>query len=766
MCEETKILIIDDNEPLANTLQELLVEIGYTTYVAFSGKEAMQIVHEHTFDLALVDIQLPDTEGHVLIKDMIEVTPETEYIIITGHASLESAIDIVGLNQILSYETKPMDLYRLQVLIRQVISRKEAEKNNKESQLKYQAIFNESVFPILILNESLRILEINTAGENLLKYSKKDLIDTDFSGLIRGSRMKNELINGLITKSSMQDFELNLCAADQKVITVLSNTKKLENEFLENKKCFVCTMVDITKRVEAKVELSIWKGRYDALMKSSGNLIYDWDTESNEIIFSENFEEVLGFKNNVHTKYIHDWFALIHRNDKELYNSANDELVNTGKVNQLEYRVMKKNGTYIYVEDNRFLVDKTVKQKLRVIGYIKDITKIKTATEEKQKREKQRRHAQKMEAIGTMAGGIAHDFNNILHAIIGFSQASFKFAQPETKLHHNLNTLCQVAFRGAGLVKQILTFSRQDDEVLCPMDISGIIKEVLRLVRASTPTSIDIVQNIQSNLGTVMADPTQVHQVLMNLCNNAAHAMKESGGTLTVKLEKTDEIDNGKEDIPPDDHLGYLKLTVADTGSGIAEDHLERIFDPYFTTKDVDEGSGLGLSVVHGIIKNHKGKINVISKPEMGTVFHIYFPQVDRKPSTLNPLKSISTNKSEHILLVDDEPHVVEAHKQNLTNLGYKVTGFIDSKQALEFFQAHPDDVDLIFTDMTMPSLTGDKLAIEAKKTRENIPVIICTGYSDKMNEEKAKSLGIDSFIMKPIFRDDLLKCISEVLNN
>jgi len=378
--------------------------------------------------------------------------------------------------------------------------------------------------------------------------------------------------------------------------------------------------------------------------------------------------------------------------------------------------------------------------------------------------ESQLLQSQKLEAIGNLAGGIAHDFNNILSAVIGYAELSIADIAHGSALEKNLKEILRAGVRAKDLVKHILTFARRSDEELKPVKVSSVAIEVLKLLRSTLPTSIAISAQVNSN-SLVMADPTQIHQIFMNLCTNAAHAMEVSGGTLTVSL--SDVTWTAKDNEPTLDLVPgpYLKLMIADTGVGIPETHLDSIFEPYFTTKSQGEGTGLGLSVVHGIVKGYDGEIRVESKADQGTAFTIFLP-VTGSTSSDEPHLSLDLAKGhERVLFVDDELPICEMGEQVLTRLGYQVTARTSSVEALALFQAKPDEFDIVITDMTMPNLTGDKLAAALIQVRPNIPIVLCTGYSRVISEEKAAAIGIKAFAMKPLTIEDLSKTIRKVLD-
>lgn len=381
--------------------------------------------------------------------------------------------------------------------------------------------------------------------------------------------------------------------------------------------------------------------------------------------------------------------------------------------------------------------------------------------------EQQLQQAQKMEAIGTLAGGIAHDFNNILAAILGFTELARMDLQSDHRATDNLDRVLQASHRARELVAQILAFSRQAEQEKKPVHISSVVKEALKLMRASLPSTIEIRQNIREDLGNVMADPTQIHQVLMNICSNAGHAMRERGGTLEVVLDHPDYDAGFEVHFPSESPSNYLRLTVSDTGHGMSADVQRRIFDPYFTTKTKGEGTGLGLAVVHGIVKSHKGHIVVESTAGRGSTFRIYLPRILMPALDLHRTTADSVPTGhECILLVDDEAEIAQMEQQMLERLGYKVFARFDSVQALTEFRRDPGRFDLVVTDMTMPKLTGDQLAAQIRRVVPDIPIILCTGFSERVDSETARQIGVNEFLLKPLALEKLARTIRRLLDD
>jgi PAS domain S-box-containing protein len=402
-----------------------------------------------------------------------------------------------------------------------------------------------------------------------------------------------------------------------------------------------------------------------------------------------------------------------------------------------------------------------------MVGIIVDTTERKEYEAERKRLESKLQQAQKMEAIGTLAGGIAHDFNNILGAMVGYTQLAQLHAGKDSRIQGYVDNILKASERAKGLVDQILTFTRQGKSQKVPCDIAVVLKEAIKLIRASIPTTISIVHNIPTKLGSVMADQTQIHQVLMNLCANAAHAMEAQGGTMTVTLEPLvlDEtaVAAGADDLQPG---RFLQLSVADTGAGMDKAVVERIFDPYFTTKAPGEGTGMGLATVHGIIQDHGGRIFVQSRPGKGAVFRVLFPVLDNNTKTDFIQPSTYLRGTERILFVDDEETLTKVAVEMLKGLGYDALGTTNPLEALDLFKGQPDGFDLVVTDMTMPDLTGDQLAEAMLQYRPDMPVVICTGFSKFMTPERASALGIRALLMKPVTVEKLSRTIRDILDS
>ncbi len=373
--------------------------------------------------------------------------------------------------------------------------------------------------------------------------------------------------------------------------------------------------------------------------------------------------------------------------------------------------------------------------------------------------------SQKMESIGTLAGGIAHDFNNLLYPIIGFAEMLKEDLPQDSPEHGMAQEVFNAGKRGGELVKQILAFSRQSDHKLSPVRFQKILAEVLKLTRSTIPSDIQMHQDIQKDCGLIMAEETQLHQIAMNLITNAYHAVEKTSGEISIQLKEI-MLDNDDLKDSPLQPGQYVMLSVSDNGVGIPRGIMNNIFEPYFTTKEKGKGTGLGLAAVYGILTEHKGDIKVYSEEGKGTTFNVYLPLMKKSTEAVSIEKALNKlTGTERILLVDDEESVVRLEKQMLERLGYNVSARSDSLEALETFNSNPDGYDLVISDMTMPNMTGDQLAQELMSIRADIPIIICTGFSERINKEQAEANKVKGFLMKPVVKSEMAQMVRKVLD-
>jgi PAS domain S-box-containing protein len=524
---------------------------------------------------------------------------------------------------------------------------------------------------------------------------------------------------------------------------------------------------EINERKQAQNELRENEERFRAI----ADYTYDWESwvspEGELLWINSAVERITGYSKEEYLSH-NDRLSLIGVGDEieEMKSLVMNAIKNRTSGNDIPFRLRRKDGSICWISISYQPIYSESGKFLGLRSSIRDITKRIEAEQDREKLTSQLRIAQKMEAVGTLAGGIAHDFNNILAAIIGYSELAEDSVLKDKPILPMIKEVLKAGNRAKELIKQILAFSRQGSGELKPVEIHLVVKEALKLLQATIPKSIFFNTHITSKCGTVLADPTQLHQVVMNLCTNAYHAMKETNGTLSVSLKSVPKLPDyiilnhsNLED-------SYVELEVRDTGKGMTKELMERVFDPYFTTKKQSEGTGLGLAVVQGIVKSHHGFIHVDSTPGVGTTFKVFLPKAKQQKIRDTRAKVLNLPMgNEHLLLVEDEPQLARMQETMLRSLGYKVSAFTDSREALEYVKNYPYKFALMVTDMSMPHITGAQLAEQIIALGINIPMIICTGYSEIMNEEKAGEIGFSGFLMKPVGMRQLAHMIRKFLD-
>ncbi len=622
-----------------------------------------------------------------------------------------------------------------------------AEKALIKSEKNYRIIFENTGTATVIIDNNRIISLANDKFIELAGYSRQE---------IHGKKKWTEFIHPddfqqIKKQEASNIYEFRFIDRNKNIRNIIVSINKIP----ESSK-HIASFSDITKRKRAEDALKASQKRFLTVLNSIDATIFVLDMKTYKIIFMNKYMIECFGKD--HTGEF-CWEAF--RGEKSQCSHCNNHLL-----------VDKNNhptGVHTWqgenpVTDKWFLnYDRAIEWedgRLVKIQIATDITALKNM-------EKELRQVHKMESLGTLAGGIAHDFNNILFPIVGYAEMLLEEMPEDNIFRDSVEKIHSSSLRAKDLVKQILTFARHDLNEFKPMMIQPIIKEVLKFIRASIPASITIKQNISKNCGLIKADPTQIHQIVMNLATNAYHAMEKSGGKLSITLKET-EIDQQNNFKTSDIKPGlYACLTIADTGVGMDKGIAEKIFDPFFTTKELGKGTGMGLSVVHGIVKNMNGAIQVKSELGYGSKFSIYLPVIAK--SIQEPKQKdneIVPRGDGQILLVDDEEEITEMGRQMLERHGYKVSAHTDSIEALKIFKTCPDNFDIVITDMAMPNMSGDELAKKISTLKPDIPIILCTGYSETMSEEKALSIGIKTFLAKPVIMKELVAKIRELLNN
>ena len=548
---------------------------------------------------------------------------------------------------------------------------------------------------------------------------------------------------------------------------LLESSVSLIKDTEGNKTGFRGIARDITERKNAEARLKKSEERLSLALEVSLAGPWEANLDTKEFSFDEKLFHAFGYQPKDFPKSIPDVLRFIPSQDLPRVRERFIQFAQGAEpLYRDDFQVLTKTGENRWIHNRAKAIQRFADNRPRVIiGAVMDITELKRAEKELREADRQKRQAHKMEAIGTLAGGIAHDFNNILTGIFGYAQLAKNAINLPVRAKGHIDQIMKGADRAAGLIQQILTFSRQREQEKILLNIAIVVKEAIHLMRASIPSTIDIQENIFSK-ANVLTDPTQIHQVIMNLCTNAYHAMRDNGGVLTVELF---DVHLPDAQTYPDIHLAagdYVTIAVKDTGCGMDEETLQKVFDPYFTTKPAGEGTGLGLSIVYGIVEDHGGLIKAYSSVNQGALFRMFLPvaQASEMPASTIPAR-MAPGKNERILLVDDEEGVLLSIRQNLKNFGYKVRAFSNPQKALTVFKKNPDQFDLVITDMTMPGMTGDLLTEDILHIRPGMPVILCTGYSEKISKSRAFEMGVRQFIQKPLSMSRLLLIIREVLD-
>ncbi len=510
-------------------------------------------------------------------------------------------------------------------------------------------------------------------------------------------------------------------------------------------------------------ELDASEKRYRCLVQTSPTGILSADMDWKIDFANRTLEEITGYTQADFCSM--EIWDMVPAEERDRIRQTGENHLRRATQEMWEARWLRKDGQPIWVGLQATLIE-TKAGEPAILVNVMDITEQKRAEEEKKDLEAQLQQARKMEAIGTLAGGIAHEFNNFLFPIIGYVDMAICHLSEDSIVRRNLKEVLKAANRAKDMVQQILAFSRRSEPERKPMKIQPLIKETLKMLRVLLPSTIEINQNIDKECGTVLADQSQIYQMIMNLGTNAYHAMSNKGGVLGVTMTEVN-IDSG--DLTSNLAItpgAYLKLTVSDTGHGMDRTVMERIFNPYFTTKGPGEGTGMGLSVVHGIVRRHGGHITVYSEPGKGTTFCIHLPRIDTVVVTPETVLAGPLPKGkERILLVDDEEQIILSARQMLEALGYDVTSRTNSVEALEVFIRQPDKFDLVITDQAMPNMTGAELAQRLIGIRPETPIILFTGFSEVISEEKAMAIGIREYVMKPVVMRDLAETVRKALD-
>ena len=560
---------------------------------------------------------------------------------------------------------------------------------------------------------------------------------------------------GIPLLSSTGEVVGNLAIMDQRPL----NIQSLDDSLL---KVFAARAGTELERKRAQEALQASEERYRALYDQTPLMYFTVDAHLRVLSVNQFGADLLGYGVNelVGTSAL----AVVHEEDQPLVQLAVEQsLHEKPRTPHCEFRKVKKDGAVLWVRETIQILTDPNQQKILLLS-CEDITDRKRAEDALARSEKQLRHTQKMEAIGTLAGGIAHDFNNILGAILGYSELALTQVSQDPRIKSYLEEVVTAGIRAKELVKQILAFSRRSDQEREAVDLKVIVKEALKMIRATLPATIEIRSSLEVDPAVVFADPTQIHQVVMNLCANAEYAMRKEGGKLELAMTSVEMTANSVLECPSLKPGTYLRLTIRDSGQGIPAQVLERIFEPFFTTKGSGEGTGLGLAVVHGAVVGHGGHISVSSVMGEGTTFTILLPRLDVALPAYADKAEEWPKGSGRVLFVDDEEMLARWGEQLLTHLGYAVVSKTNPHEAVDLFRRQVDQFDLVVTDQTMPTMSGEAFARAILEIHKDIPIILCTGFSHNMTAEKAAQLGLSAFLMKPVNAAALAHTVKSVL--
>lgn len=795
-----KILIIDDDRDSRLILRKNLEGAGHQVEEAVNGADALSKARASKPELIISDILMPVMDGYKLcfeVKHDQELNKIPFVFYTATYTDIEDERLAVGLGAS-RYILKPMEtdeflrivadvvreaqhdqlpvpdepmadpveLFRMydaglaRKLLGKVRELEKAKAKIEDSERSFQNLFNSMRDVIIMTDLEHRIVNVNQPTmRDVFGYELEDIMDRQIAmiyatkkGFEEAGRkffLKKEPVAGLMLETMFKRKNGETFLGRMAVTKLLDERGKVRGN--------VGIIHDITAEKNAEETIRQTRDNWQRTFDAIPDIVILQDKNYRMVQVNEATCKVLDTSpEKLISQYCYKVFRGVSEPcpDCPAEKAIHDIMPVTG---DLEYAGLKK----FFLVTIAPILDKNGKV-TGVVHTAKDIT-------DQKKIESQLRQAQKMEAVGTLAGGIAHDFNNILTPLLGYSELALTDIPPEAEqAQADILEVLKAGERARELVKQILTFSRQHEHERKPLRMQYILKEVLKLLRASLPTTIEIRKDIDEKCGPVLSDPTQIHQVLMNLCTNAYHAMRDKGGVLGVTLTPVEINEEDTEQFVGLRPGRYLRLEVSDTGCGMAPEIIEKIFEPYFTTKKKCEGTGLGLSVVHGIVISHGGHISIYSEPGQGTTFKLYFPQYENSGTVVDIDRKVSEEPpygTERLLVVDDEATIVDVESRIMTDLGYQVTGVTSSQEALQLFARQPDAFDLVVTDMTMPKMTGLGLARQLLAMRADLPIVLCTGFSETVNEQSAKAIGIREFVMKPIDRIGLAMVIRKALD-
>ncbi|MBU0482497.1 MAG: response regulator [Proteobacteria bacterium] len=797
-----RILVVDDNHDDRTLLRHIVEKNGHTAIEARDGREGLRMAEINRPDLIISDALMPIMDGFMFLKKIKEdpALSTIPFIFYSANYQANQDVELAESMGACSYIFKPKDPKELWGEIERTATTcrdkaKTPPGTLKEDQMKYLEKYRDILATKLeqkVAELEMALQQRNQAQKQLTKqheFLQRALDALTHPFLIinvhdHSIDLVNEAARSWEYRPEIKCYELiyNRTApctglAHPCPIDTIRETKKSvvfehrhqyangDQKFFEvhgypvfgndqEVRQIIEYCIDITDRKKEDEE----RRRLTTLIEQTADSIIITDRNATIQYVNPSFERITGYSRD----------EAVGKTPRILKSGSQSTdfyrkmwaTLKSGQVWRGELTNRKKDGTLFVEEASITPVHNNAGKITTYVAIKRDVT-------EQKQLEKHLQQAQKMEAIGTLAGGIAHDFNNILTAILGYTRLVLDELPKQSELYSFQEQVLHAGNRAKDLVNQILTFSRQKAQEPKPVKFHLIVKEALKLLHSSIPSNINIRSSIDPEVGMVMADPTQLHQIVMNLCTNAYHAMRETGGDLTISLRSCspDETDRIFPEIPLPP-AQYINLEVSDTGHGMDRETLEKIFEPYFTTKIMGEGTGLGLAIVHSIVKSCNGHIGVSSKVNIGTTFNVYLPRIENHTSDPETIANGEyPGGSERILLVDDDGAIAALEHRMLTGLGYQAESYTDCSELLGKFMASPESVDLIISDMTMPEMTGVEICKKLRDIRPDIPIILCTGFNEQIDEKKALDLGFDAFLMKPVATIKLATAVRNVLD-
>lgn len=811
---EKLILIIDDEQAIVDSFEEYLEDFGYQVVTAGNGREGLDVFAREHPDLVLVDLRMPELGGIQVLERISESSPLTPLIVVSGTGNIKDAAEalqkgawdyllkpVEDLSLVKHAIDKALEKARLQrenitykQYLEDVVEERTAELEQINRRMHHIVETTTSLsfctdvhqFASLLLSEFAQHMQVadgaiyvkETNGLRLLHaLDNNQAVDAFLpfplpeQSLLQQVMKRSEPL--LHQQPAIKEEEGTNSDVTPELISTLVFPVKDEAGaiaaivLLEKKQApalnaqdkeigailasYSCEALRAVKAHEALVESET---RLRQILDTLPVGIFIIDTETDTIKYTNPYAQaILGVS----------WDNLLEKPYGEVL-QAKREVTGAGRSGQLAPLTLRVNNRDLMILKEVSLT--TIEGRNASIECFIDISAQVKAEEEKASLRRQLLHADKMKALGTLAGGVAHDFNNILSAVIGYSDLGLlDLGNKPGPVHGKLEAIKEAAERARELVEQIRAFSRMQKQLQISMNIIPVVREVVKLLSSSLPATITIKTELNA-VAPILGDPTQIHQVIMNLCTNAYHAMQERGGELTIRVAETEDEEKTPDSLFSELVPGrYVRLSISDTGVGILPEHKEKIFEPYFTTKEKSQGTGLGLAIVHRIVRQHGGAVAVSSSVSEGTTFSVYFPLTGSDIVEQPQQEERLLRGDAHILVVDDEETLVRISSEMLIHLGYTVSTAVGSVSALELFQQHPMRFDLVFSDFNMPDMTGVQLAEKIHRVRPDVPIVICTGYGDKVEVEQARGAGVRRILKKPLSMTKLALGVREVLD-